>query len=135
MRATLRLAGNQLTVSTNATERMDRVRAALTAHVPGLVVVDVKRTPFQPGATPTGLPMPGPQSIPVETRDEIAAMLEARWLDDSVPALGGLTPRLAAADPTRRADVLRLLATFPTPDPTSPFVTMDPRRIRKALGL
>ena len=135
VRATLRLAGTQLTVSTNATERMDRVRATLTAHVPGLVVVDVKRTRFRPGVTPTGLPMPGPQSIPVEARDEIVAKLEARWLDDSVPALGGLTPRQAAADPTRRADVLRLLATFPTPDPTSPFMTMDPRRIRKALGL
>src|SRR5262249_30233349 len=32
---------------------------------------------------------------------ELQERLERRWLDESVPALGGLTPRQAAADPER----------------------------------
>lgn len=43
---------------------------------------------------------------------EISRQAQARWLDENVPALGGLTPRQAAADPTRREQVQRLLAEF-----------------------
>jgi hypothetical protein len=43
---------------------------------------------------------------------EIARQAQARWLDDSIPALDGLTPRQAAADPTRREQLERLLAEF-----------------------
>ena len=38
---------------------------------------------------------------------------ETNWLDESIPALDGHTPRQAAADPTRRADLIRLLDCFP----------------------
>ncbi len=43
---------------------------------------------------------------------EIARQAQARWLDENIPALGGLTLREAAADPTRREQVERLLAEF-----------------------
>ncbi len=57
---------------------------------------------------------------------------EIRWLDLEIPALDGLTPREAASDPTRRDDLIRLLATFPAAtDPTE----MDPERLRTMLGL
>jgi hypothetical protein len=42
-----------------------------------------------------------------------------------------VTPRQAAADPTRRPDLIRLLETF---GPTGPGA-MDPDRLRAALGL
>jgi hypothetical protein len=46
--------------------------------------------------------------------------------------LENLTPRQAADDPTRRDDLLQLLASFPeTDDP----LTMSPNRLRDALGL
>jgi hypothetical protein len=48
-------------------------------------------------------------------------------------ALAGRTPRQAAADPTRRGDLTRLLDTFPT-DPGNP-ATMDRDRLRAELGL
>ena len=45
---------------------------------------------------------------------EVAAVLgqmarhyEQAWLDDAIPALAGHTPREAAADPTRRPDLIR----------------------------
>jgi hypothetical protein len=43
---------------------------------------------------------------------EISRQMQARWLDENVPALGGLTPRQAAADPTRRELLERLLDEF-----------------------
>ncbi len=43
---------------------------------------------------------------------EIARQTQTAWLDESVPALDGLTPRQAAADPTRREQVERLLDEF-----------------------
>jgi hypothetical protein len=43
---------------------------------------------------------------------ELSRQAQARWLDEHVPALGGLTPREAAVDPTRREQLERLLAEF-----------------------
>ncbi len=43
---------------------------------------------------------------------ELSRQAQSRWLDDNVPALGGLTPRQAAADPTRREQLERLLSEF-----------------------
>lgn len=43
---------------------------------------------------------------------ELSRQAQARWLDDHVPALDGLTPRQAAADPTRREQLERLLEEF-----------------------
>jgi len=58
---------------------------------------------------------------------------ERRWLDDSIPALGGRTPREAAEDPFGREELEQLLATFDSLTPDSPG--MDPDRSRNALGL
>ena len=58
---------------------------------------------------------------------------ETQWLDMAIPALHGLTPREAAEDPTRRDDLVRLLASFD--DGEESPLTMSPRRLRAALGL
>ena len=60
------------------------------------------------------------------------AQYEREWLDEPIPALQGFTPREAAADPTRRDDLIRLLETFPSDG--QPHV-MDGGRLRAALGL
>ena len=93
--------------------------------------------------------MPGPDR-PTETRreprnvshvaaerggtvlDSFARASEAAWLDESIPALRGLTPRQAAADPTRRDDLVRLLEEFA--GFTGPGM-MDVGRLRDALGV
>jgi hypothetical protein len=43
---------------------------------------------------------------------EVSRQMQANWLDEAIPALGGLTPRQAAADPTRREQLDRLLAEY-----------------------
>lgn len=55
---------------------------------------------------------------------------EKDWLDDSIPALDGITPRNAAADPTRRSDLIALLKSFPVAEDG-----MSAQRIAQALGL
>jgi hypothetical protein len=65
---------------------------------------------------------------------QVTALFERRWLDESIPALGGLTPREAAADPVAREDLKRLLASFP-PVAEGDEGMMNPQRLRAALGL
>jgi Antitoxin Xre/MbcA/ParS C-terminal toxin-binding domain len=65
---------------------------------------------------------------------EHIAGYERRWLDESIPALGGRTPREAADDPIGREELTRLLASFPVPAPGE-VGAMDPDRLRAELGL
>ena len=60
------------------------------------------------------------------------AEYERTWCDEPVPALGGVTSPQAAADPTRRRDLITLLNSFPSAG--SPL-QMDGARLKKALGL
>jgi len=52
-----------------------------------------------------------------------------------VPALAGLTPEQAVADPTRRDDVLRLIDSFPEPDPARGQMGLRPSALQERLGL
>lgn len=61
---------------------------------------------------------------------EAILKFEKDWLDDSIPALDGITPRNAAADPTRRSDLIALLKSFPVVEDG-----MSAQRIAQALGL
>ncbi len=73
----------------------------------------------------------------LETDPELAQVLaeamakyEKDWLDESIPALAGVTPRNAAADPTRRSDLIALLKSFPIVEGG-----MSAQRLAEALGL
>lgn len=137
----------RLEISTNSHERTDRILERLHEAVPVTVVSDT-RMPVDlsaglsgAGELPTGLPdlrrlrgLDG--DLPMaDIAEQVADQLERRWCDEPVPALGGLTPRDAAADPTRREQVIRLIASFehqPAPDGA---ITMRPHRLRALLGL
>ena len=83
---------------------------------------------------------PLPQTAPPP---ELAAMiLEAKtehyraWLDESIPALGGRTPREAAKDPRLRRDLDVLLKEFEYGETQQPAGTrIDFAMIRAELGL
>lgn len=60
---------------------------------------------------------------------------EQRWCDEPLPALGGVTPLEAAADPTRRDELQRLIASFPPPNFATGVFSMRPERLRERLGL
>ncbi|HVM01884.1 MAG TPA: SEC-C domain-containing protein, partial [Acidimicrobiales bacterium] len=61
---------------------------------------------------------------------EIGLRSEEHWVDQPVPALGGRTPRQAAADEAARPDLLTLLAELD--DRPGPF---DAARLRRRLGV
>ncbi len=86
-----------------------------------------------PTITPLGLGEGSAPELTPEVMTEIALQMEERWMSEGVPALGGLTPRQAAVDPTRRGDLVALLSSFP---PSMPgMITFDPQRLAVGLGV
>lgn len=69
-----------------------------------------------------------------EAMSQVRRQLEDRWLSESVPALGGLTPRQAAVDPSRRDDLRRLLDSFERQS-TGNWFSYDVHRLRRELNV
>lgn len=87
-----------------------------------------------PSAKPPVLPAPASLELEqalLNFQDE----QEQHWCDENVPALGGITPREAAADPTRRAELVRLITSFPEIDSSTGMVGLRPARLLELLGL
>jgi hypothetical protein len=143
IRATLMLDGDALRVDTNSDKRMDRVLATLTRIDPAMTVLDDTRRPVRDTreAPELAKQLPGGGGRALDPDDpEVAAYLadfihdyETKWLDEPIPALDGHTPRQAADDPTRRADLIKLLDSFPAGEAARGG--MDADRLRAALGL
>jgi hypothetical protein len=143
VRAQIRLRDSRLTVSTLSEERMDRVVEFLESTIDGVLLSD-EREPIRPGMKlpddPGTVEDPLSQVDPETLKQVMAEMqetIENRWMSEPVPALAGLTPREAAADPTRREMLERLLASFEgMPDPPSEMMfTFRVDRLRRELGL
>ena len=134
VRATLRLDGQDLMVQANSEARVDRVLKILHALDTKLTVVNDSRQPAREAAAAAGTVSPEPAGPEVAAAlDQFVRDYEQKWLDEAIPALAGYTPRQAAADPTRRGDLIRLLDSFPG-ERGKPGV-MDVDRLRAALGL
>ena len=141
--ASMVLRDDELTVSTNSTERMTDILARLRDLDPTLVVIDEEREPIRtpeqadrllaqlPASTRAGDPEQEWPEIEQAMAQQMQAY-EREWLDVPLPALAGRTPRQAADDPTRRDDLIELLASFPE---TEEATQMSPGRLRQALGL
>lgn len=139
IRATITIEGATIQVETNSEPRMDRVLSTLLALEPDLHVRAQTRAPAEdlqeamsraPGGAPASTIDPSDPAI-ADALEQLTRTHEQAWLDEPIPALSGLTPREAAADPTRRPDLVRLLDSY---GPAAPG-TMDPDRLRAQLGL
>ncbi|MDQ3094810.1 MAG: SEC-C domain-containing protein [Actinomycetota bacterium] len=145
IRATLEVDGPDLKVEVNSEARMDRVLAKVRKLQPGLLLLAetrrpaadvheaISRAPFSGSGSALDPADPADPAVAAVLAEFIRAQEQA-WLDEPIPALAGATPREAAADPTRRPDLLRLLDTYDEPTGAG-IVTMDPARLRAALGL
>jgi hypothetical protein len=139
VRATVTLTGDKLTVFAMDEDRFDTLLDALSHAQPGIRVVDESRRTIEDLDRDDAYPLEPPTPVSAEDDAILTNVLhdfirgfEQRWLDESVPALGGVTPRQAAADPTRRDDLIRLLDSFPDGDDPG---QMSATRLRAALGL
>lgn len=135
IRAVLRRRDDELVVEVNSEARRDRVldRLAELAEVvsetsrPATTLKQMEE--MLADSPPVQAPPPPDPQFVTGIRDR----LERRWLDEEIPALAGMTPRQAAADPTRREDLIALLRSFE--DYPSNELTMRPNVIREHLGL
>ena len=143
VRSTLDLDGDRLTIHANSEARLDRAIATVLERIDGATLIERKVRPIRfdqatsPSTVGTRLQDPGGARLDDDTARAVLAQVRDRferaWCDESVPALGGMTPRAAAADPTRRGELERLIASFPTVDDTTG--AMRPWRLRELLGL
>lgn len=146
IRATVRREGDRLVVETDSEERMTRLLARVTDALPGFDVAaddrrDVRQEVLRRRRDPEPDVLDLGEADGLQSDPEVQALLderlremEAEWVDTEVPALGGLTPRQALDDPTRRDDVLALLRDLDaarSPDARG----FDADRIRALLGI
>lgn len=127
-------AGPVLTVEAMSVERYETMVEHLLASVPGAEPVGESRnTAAELLDSVVSGSAPSPQDPDAAAAlGEFVRDCERKWLDDSIPALGGRTPREAVEDPTTRDDVIRLLDSFPQEE--SPGM-MSTARLREMLGL
>jgi len=139
VRGAASVEGEELVVSANSQARFERLCRVVEHAVPGLTLIATGATPWREvdaSRRPPPIPPAGP--LPPEAADALAAFVRAqedRWVDEHVPALGGLTPRQAAADPTWREQLVALLHEFDRHQPPPGAATFDTGRLRAKLGL
>jgi hypothetical protein len=84
-------------------------------------------------------PIPGGPAVPPEVIAEIEEKMLRQWIDESIPALGGLSPREAIKTPEGRQRVLELIdeaGRMQKRMPKTPgMFAPDYRKVKKMLGL
>ena len=134
---TLLRKGQRLVLETNAVERLRALQSILAEVEPRARLVDESTTPWDRAVVPAA-PSPTADDELQLSADDIAGIqrvLEDRWLDEEIPALGGQTPREAAGT-SRRDDLAALLDDFAWQQRHAPSpVAMDIPRLREELGL
>lgn len=112
--------GDELVANVNSAGRFERLREML-ADLPFLEFMEVRRREFDDvlgGPLDDRLPSREPPPDSPEIRRVMDDMLRRhyrRWLDEPLPALGGLTPREAARTKDGRRRVRDLVRFIPSP--------------------
>jgi len=140
VRGTVSVEGDELVVSANSRARFARLQETVMSAVPGLEPVAERIIPAADAMARRGGGLPPPfgpvdSAEAAEALDAFIRQEEERWVDEPVPALEGLTPRQAAADPTRRKELLALLHEFDRLPAPPGAATFDVARLRALLGL
>jgi len=141
LRASLALRGSRITVETMSEPRAERVLSVLTGEIRGAEVLSDERQEIDPLQPPSGPVQPALSPDDPAVKEMLRTFIAGRekaWCDEEIPALGGLTPRQAAADPAGRESLERLLAEYRSyidPEADPELVPQHPDRLRVLLGL
>lgn len=147
IRGSISLQGDRATIEANSKRRANRLERTLLRIDPSARLM--RREERAVEGTVGELEGDGSPVDPIDVTahpeaaramDEFIRTYEANWVDESVPALGGLTPRAAAAHPTARRELEALLDDMTwqrrrSPAPGGHAATMDPARIRALLSI
>ncbi len=156
IRGSITLDGDRATIDANSGKRAARLERTLLRAAPGARLIrreergieealeeERAKGPVE-GATNGTAPGPGDEPIDVSAHPELAEAMEefirrseASWVDESIPALGGLTPRQAAADRAARPELVALLDDMAWQQRRAGggIGLMDPSRVRSLLGI
>jgi hypothetical protein len=135
------IKGNRMRIESNSTRRADMLRASLTEHLGQLVRYRIRdetsqeelvRQASEPREPKFAAPVSSPESAAIMKEFKERYMLD--WLDEEIPALGGLTPREAARSPRSRKSLELLLRDFENHEGRLPeSERFDVDRLRTAL--
>lgn len=116
--ARIEIEKSHLLVETNSVARANVMKSAVTTALGTLARYRIREEQDVQqliedarDAQQSGLLPPPPESSPEmdEMMRQFSEEYMQRWLDDNIPALGGLTPKQAAADPKHHAALKSLL--------------------------
>lgn len=134
------VTAGKLKLETNSVKRADALRSRVEEGLQGFV-----RRRARQHSDVEGLLANAPPGAPrlEETPPELKALVQqmkqqhmVRWLDEQIPALGGITPREAAQKPASRAKLDLLLRDFENNDAhRPPEERFDHQWVRAQLGL
>ncbi len=145
MIARIEVLKTHLLVETNSTVRADTLKALISSALGTLARFRIREEADLQGlmedarqAQQSGQLPPPPEQSP--EMDEVMRQFREQymqgWLDDNIPALGGLTPRQAAADPKHHAALKSLLRDVEYHESRLPATQQcDMKKLRKLLGM
>jgi hypothetical protein len=139
IRGHLTLLDDRLLLEVNSRERLEEARTWLEA-IPGVSLESFTARDVQENELPLDdrLPStPEPALGPEDVEHLRGLMLDhyRRWVDESVPILGGLTPREACATPEGRRKVERLVRTMPGMGTPGGVIEPPREEILRELGI
>jgi hypothetical protein len=117
----IEFVGDELVVTVNSAQRFSRARQWLE-KLPGVVFKSVATRRWDEAEKDRPLDERIAKAEPVEMTPELKAALQERmdkyyrgWIDESLPILGGKTPRQACRTEVGRQQVTMLIRTMPDP--------------------
>ena len=139
--AMVTLTAEGLEVETMSEQRMARCRRRLEDLLGAQIdlVETTTKSAAQALAESPPEDVPEPPALPPEVVAEMEEQMLRQWLDESIPALDGMTPREAARTPEGREMLEDLLAyierRYPREKRAPGTMSPDYRKARKMLGL
>ncbi|MBN2084539.1 MAG: hypothetical protein JW748_04890 [Anaerolineales bacterium] len=135
----LRVSRGVLELECLSRARLERGRALLSKGLRGAAEAEPGIREPRPAERSGGEEKEIPPEVIREIEDKMRRKFSAEWPDQSIPALNGLTPRQAAADPVARIQLEALLKGMETRNARMEAAgkrpVMDAAGIRRELGM
>ena len=143
IRGSITIDGDRATIEANSTKRAARLERSLRKAAPGATLIrrearDIDEAIAEARDGPGGSEALDPAEHPEVARalDAFVRRLEVGWVDEPIPALGGLTPRQALADDAARPELEAILDDMAWEQRRAGGpALMDPDRVRALLGM
>jgi hypothetical protein len=143
IRGSITLEGDRATIDANSAKRAARLERTLLRAAPGARLIRREERGIDEALDEERGKGSAAEPIDVTAHPELARAMEEfirraeqNWVDESIPALGGLTPREAAADRAARPELEALLDDMAWQRrQAGGGGLMDPSRVRALLGI